>query len=539
MILNQFFTTLEGMKSRFFVLSFSLLLLGVAHGQNTNISEGSVFDGEPFMACNPQNSSHLVIAWMSFERPGKLAIKTRISKDGGRTWSNKQSLPHADSRFTSADPCLTFDHEGHVFLSYIDHQPPLNKGSIYVRESEDGGKSWGNANEVMGINDDPGKKAIDRPWMVIDRSDGPNQGNVYITSMNASGAKSPFHPYFHHSENNGKSWEEWQYLDTVNWLAGSTIAQPMPSPAVSADGTLYAAYPSYKPSQNPFPAYILATSNDGGQSFTYQKITNARNTIRDSFAKKGSLLKADPANKDHLAFFYLAKPDGDADIFLAESYDGGNTWNDQQRVNDDAIGNNRMQDLVWADFNQSGDLFVAWRDRRNADKSGYKTSSEIYGAVKWQDSNSFEPNIRLSNKSVQYDSILAKAGNDFMNVQFVNDTVHVVWGDTREASLNIWYKRQALKSNHSSGVKDLTNNEKGKNINLSPNPACDVVSINVSQDAIIDKVVLINPAGRKVLSKHNPSKAPELKIDQLAEGIYGLIVLTQNQVYRKPLIIQN
>lgn len=521
------------------LLGFFLLFSGFINGQDANISKGSVFDGEPFLAVKPQNSSHLVIAWMGFDRPGKLAIQTRFSKDGGQTWSQKQSIPHADNRFTSADPSLAFDHEGHVWLSYIDHQSRLDLGGVYVTESVDGGKTWGIATEVMGINDDPGKKAIDRPWMVIDRSSGPHRGNVYVTTMNASGAQSPFHPYIHHSEDNGKTWEAWQYLDTTGWLAGSAIAQPMPSPAVSADGTFYAAYPSYKPSQNPFPAYLLATSNDGGQSFNYQKITNARNTIRDSLAKKGILLKTDPADPDHLAFFYLAKPNGDADIFLRESYDGGQSWNNPQRINDDAIGNDRMQDLIWADFDQDGDLFAAWRDRRNANKNGYKTSSAIYGAVKWQDSTSFEPNVKLSSTTVNYDSILGKAGNDFMNVQFINDTVHVVWGDTRASSLNIWYKRKAVKTNQASPVRDLTNPKKGYDIAIKPNPASEEVRINaLPQEVIIDKVVLMDPAGKKVLTKHNPSGVPTIQVGQFKEGFYGLVIHTSKQVHKEPLIIQ-
>ncbi len=172
--------------------------------------------------------------------------------------------------------------------------------------------------------------------------------------------------------------EPWQYLDSGKWRVGDQIKKPMPSPVVTADGTFHAVYPSYIPSQDILPKYILATTSSGGQSFAYQTMFKRRNPFNNPLAKKGYLLKADPTDADHLVFLYFATPHGDADLLMRESFDGGQTWSDPVRVNDDPKGNNRMQDLVWAAFNKEGRLAVTWRDRRNAADSGYRISSAIW-----------------------------------------------------------------------------------------------------------------------------------------------------------------
>ena len=53
------------MKKTFPIL-FWLFALCVANAQpiNTNLSNGLLFDGEPFIALNPTNPQNLVAAWM-------------------------------------------------------------------------------------------------------------------------------------------------------------------------------------------------------------------------------------------------------------------------------------------------------------------------------------------------------------------------------------------------------------------------------------------------------------------------------------------
>ncbi len=95
---------------------------------------------------------------------------------------------------------------------------------------------------------------------------------------------------------------------------------------------------------------LLASSENGGVGFDHNVVYASAESFTDSLAKKAYLLRADPSDADHLAFLHLDIIHGDADVYLRESFDGGENWQNGVRVNDDPVGNNRMQDLVWADF---------------------------------------------------------------------------------------------------------------------------------------------------------------------------------------------
>ena len=86
------------MKQILFTLFIALTMLpfGYAQPTNTNISNGLIFDGEPYIAINPTNAQNLVAAWMGFKLSGgsyHIAIKTRASFDGGTTWSVASQPP--------------------------------------------------------------------------------------------------------------------------------------------------------------------------------------------------------------------------------------------------------------------------------------------------------------------------------------------------------------------------------------------------------------------------------------------------------------
>lgn len=399
--------------------------------QNRNLSNGFAFDGEPYLAINPNNSQHIVVAWMGFKINNSIVIKTRTSFDAGQTWSTTTNIPHTVSGYQSADPSLAFDNNGNLFLSYIDYTPNPTAGAVYIVKSIDGGLNWGTPVEVINSNADGTQYPVDRPWMVIDNSGGINDGNIYITTTNPNifgPVSPPYNPYFIRSTNNGTSFEPWRYLDTTNWLAGNLIPQPMSTPTVSSNGTFHAIYPSYLASQSPFARYLVASSNSEGNTFDYNIVYLTATVNNDTLPKKGYLLKANPADSNHLIFSYPNFDNGDIDVYIRESLNAGVTWSSPIRVNDDPISNDRMQDLIWADFDNDGDFVITWRDRRNSNDSTYKTSSEIYGAVLWKDSTNFSPNFVLTDSSISYHNVLAESGNDFMCVNMINDTIYAVWG---------------------------------------------------------------------------------------------------------------
>ena len=501
--------------------------------QNQNISQSSIFDGEPYIAINPNNSQHIVIAWMGYVVGSKVRIKTKHSLNGGDTWSQESYLPHVMQSYTSADPSLAFDSDGDVYASYIDftgQTAAIVGGAVYVSKSTDNGSTWNTPVEVIHTNVDPGTKCIDRPWMAIDKSGTASDGNIYVTTMNAKGAINGFNPYVSISTDGGNSFN-WRYLDTANFLSGSLIPQPMPTPTVSSDGVFYAVYPSYVPTQSLYAQYLIASSTDNGNSLNYQTVITGSSGMSDTLSKKGYLIKSNPANAQQLYFFYMQETNNNVDVFMTKSINGGTSWSNPLQVNDDS--GKAMQDLVWADFDTDGDLVVSWRDRRNGAPSTYITDSEIWGAILWKDSTQFSDNFKISDSKVAYDPILAESGNDFMSVELVNDTLHAVWGDTRNGSLNIWYQRITANGQVVS-VKNISSNSELR-IELFPNPTTNNVHITGKE---ITAIKVYNASGQIIYAETltQPQSSFEYNSSRLKSGVYWFTITTTEGVLTKQVV---
>ena len=521
------------------LILISLLLLSSlgTFAQNQNISNGSVFDGEPYLSINPNDPQHIVVAWMGWiNLSNRFKIKIKSSMDGGQTWSSAYELPHTVAGYSSADPSIDFDHNGNVYVCYIDFTgttPPVT-GGVYISKSTDGGLSFGTPMEVINTNYDGTKWPIDRPWMIIDKSAGANQGNIYVTSMNLNRTNAPFNPYLSVSSDGGNTFTT-QYLDTTGWLAGSLNPLPMCSPTLSSSGIFYGAYPSYVLTQNTNIQIFLASSSDGGENISHNNILTypTGSFPTDTLAKKGALLLSNPADFNHLAYIYLSTTNGDIDVYLTESLNAGGTWSSSIRINEDPIGNNRMQDLVWGDFDTDGNLIISWRDRRNGTDSTYQTQSEIWAAYRNKDSLQFEPNFQITDQTVAYDSILESAGNDFMCIKMQNDTLNAVWGDTRNGKLNIWFQRMATNGTVLN-VQQISS-EKIPEIFIYPNPTTSIVTI---EDKSLRKVNVYDIIGQKIMTIQNENQLDRLKInlENLPSGTYLIEAKTSKGIYTKKII---
>ncbi|MFM9984427.1 MAG: sialidase family protein, partial [Flavobacteriales bacterium] len=434
-----------------------LLLTGIlseitnAQIENTLVSNGLFFDGEPYLAVNPDNNQNLVVAWMGVQLNGgllRVAIKTRMSLNGGTTWSATTSLPHFGEGYGSADVSMAFNTSGILFISYIDYKQQPDSGGIYVARSFDNGLNWDMPVKAFDMYDIPDKRPIDRPWLVVDNSNSINQGTLYITTKPAPWIPAPNRNYFKVSSDNGFTWSSIANLDGENYLIGNAIAAPMAAPTTTQNGLFCSVYPSYVISQNPLPAFYFASSPDKGQSFNYHTVLAALPSTIDSNLKSAYRLIANPIDTNAFAFLYLTGENGDSDIMAIHSLDGGQTWNTPVRANDDPIGNGKDQDLVWAAYNEQGNLAVSWRDRRNASENGFWNSGyDMYYTVSDNNAESFSLNQKLTNQFISFDTLISENGNDMMSCAYSEDTLYSVWGDTRNGRMSVYFAKTIASSN--------------------------------------------------------------------------------------------
>ncbi len=519
------------------LLIIILALVSAAHGyaqSNEDLSGGLVWESEPYMATDPANPQHIVVAWMGSVPLSHLCIKIIATFNGGATWSSPAIIPHVSPTYTSADVSMAFDHTGNIYTTYIDSRQSPDSGAVYVVKSADGGLTWGSPAQVISGFADGTKFPIDRPWLTIGKSTGPAPDTLYITTKPAPFVAPPNRPYFEKSYDGGATWSAWRYIDTTGYLVGNVVQAPMAAPGTDSAGTFHCVYPSYLPSQSIYPQYIMATARPGN-TFSYNVVyTSIGASPIDTLAKAGARFICDPTNNKHLALLHIEDLTGDLDVYCTETTDGGITWSPQARVNDDASGNGKMQDLVWANFDENGDLVAAWRDRRNAPGTGYQQPSQVWGTIKWKDSASFSTNFMISDSTAPYDSIyLSGSGNDFMNVAMAQDTLSAVWGDVRTGALNIWFSRRAMRTGVTV-VKSIAS-EPVPAVNIYPDPSQGHLTV---EGSYITGILITDLGGRAVFQKTISAEKTLLDLSFLTPGTYIASVNTANGVVSKQIEIK-
>jgi hypothetical protein len=510
-----------------------------AQPANINISNTQAFEGEPYLAVNPTNPKNIIVAWMALDLSTafKVGIKTKVSFDGGATWGNQQVQPHQSPAWHSADVSIAFRNDGTANMTYIDYRESPDSGGVFIVKSVDGGKNWSAPVRIWNTNaEDPAKVPLDRPWLAIDNSNASTAGNLYLTTKPAPWIPAPNRPYLKSSTDHGLTWSAFRYVDTTGFLVGNTIAAPMASPAVAADGALCIAFPSYLASQNLFPRFILAKSYNGGASFSYHTMVQGASSAADPNYKLGYRLTANPANANQLAFTYVTNQNGDPDIFVITTNDGGLNWSASQRVNDDPVGNGKAQDLVWVSYGENDKLVLTWRDRRNGTGTGFFQPSDAYCAVSVDNGATFHPNFRLSSISAPFDSILLQNGNDFMGCELRHDTVYAAWGDVRNGHLNIYFTKASANTGVSSGTI-LINPEPDNPLIVYPNPAADRVYAKLERYSFTKAVVdLLDENGRLLVQTQMGPGEPvtELKLGGLQAGVYVIrVTVDGTEVYSR------
>jgi hypothetical protein len=518
--------------------TFFILHSTFAQPANTNISSGVSFDGEPYIAVNPSNPQNMVIAWMglTFVPTVRVSIKTKTSFDGGNTWGNLHTQSHLSNNTTSADVSMCFKNDGTLYISYIDSRQSPDSGVIYVAHSTDGGINWTAPTVAWNLLEDTVKKPIDRPWMVCDNSSTANYGMLYMSTKPVPWIPAPNRPYFKSSSDSGNTWSAYRYVDTTNYLVGSYIQAPMAAVATTQDGAVCTAYPSYVASQSIYPKVYLAKSYDKGAHFQYYDMLSSPVGAPDTNLKQGYCLVSDPINSNRMAEVYVGGQNGDADIFIITTNNGGVTWSNPVRVNDDAIGNGKHQDMPWASYNSAGRLVVTWRDRRNGTGTGFQQASDTYAALSTDNGASFYPNFRLSSMTAAFDSVLYQNGNDFMGCKLVGDTICATWGDVRTGKLNIFFAKASDSTGISAGVTEVASEETGT-LTVYPNPASSIIQITlpfISSNAVL---TLTDASGKIVFEKKAPKGEEQIDINGLARGIYYAIYGLGDIVYKQSLVI--
>jgi len=394
---------------------------------NINISQNSAPQNEPSVRISRKDTNKVVAAWRDFRYGSDPTANRRVgysySSNGGLTWSvsrllDSTLLPGGLTR--NSDPVVTTDTAGNFYIAVVAIQG-LSGGNLTlaVYKSTNNGQTFPQAF----ICSQTGTE--DKEWITTDLSEiSPFLNTLYIswTSFSLGGIKVT------KSTNAGVNWSTPSNVsDATGGVQGSDIC-------ISADGQVNVVWLGFSSEAE----ITYDRSVNGGDNFgTDQIITigtfpsglpNNVNTFPtiatdNSFGPRGG-------------WIYIAFADnrnGDCDVFLVKSTDGGTSWSSPLRINNDPIGNGKIQYWPTIAVNNQGNIAVLFMDSRN---TADNTIIEAYIA------RSYDGGVTFTNEllSTEPSPTLIPGSNvrfgDYIDLDYAGKRLVPVWTDERAGGFN-------------------------------------------------------------------------------------------------------
>jgi len=464
---------------------------------------------EPSIAINPNNPDIMVIGWRQFDnissdfRQAGYAYTT----DGGHNWTFPRVIEPGVFR---SDPVLGFDENGKFYYNSLTADQ-YNNFLCKVFRSTNGGQTWDN-----GVN----AKGGDKQWMIIDGTGGMGNGNIY--AYWTAYYSSCYPGQFTRSTDGGDSYENCVTVDgNPQW---GTLA-------VGLNGDLYAA------------------GVDGGGNFVFSKSINAKDPTQPvtwlftTYVDLGGYMQnasgpnpqglkgqvwiasdtSNGANRGNIYMLCSVKPQSSADpcdVMFVKSTDGGETWNDPVRINDDPVNSFSWQWFGTMSVAPNGRIDVVWLDTR--DNPGTYLSS-LYYSYSLDGGETWTVNQRISDEFNPHAGWpqQQKMGDYFHMISLTNGA-YLAWSNTLNSEQDVYFTKIY------SGFDNIAENN---NLRISslynyPNPFNGKTTIHytINKSGKI-KIVVTDMFGKAITTladgfKHAGNHSLTWHTGDLPQGIY-------------------
>ena len=399
-------------KQIIFLATFSFFASALVAQHPNIVIDASGGADEPSICIDPKNTNRIVA--------GSNIDNVYYSTDAGRSWTKKRQ----SSTFgVYGDPVIVCDTAGafyHFHLSNPSFGSWIDR--IVGQKSTDGGKTWNNG-AFMGLN---GTKNQDKHWISIDR-----KNNVmYCTwtqfdKYESTVPQDSSHILFSKSADGGATWAAAKRLDTEGGDClddDKTVEGAVP--CVGTNGEVFVAWAGQS-------GLVFNRSLDGGATWLPRETKIAdigggwSYNISGIFRCNGLPFTAcDTSRSPYRGTIYVNWTDqrnGEAntDVWLAKSKDGGNTWSQPKRINDD--NSNRQQFMSSMTVDPSnGWLWCLFYDRRNT----LGDSTDVYMALSRDGGENFQ-NFKISEQAFKPNQ--SAFFGDYTHISAINNVVRPIW----------------------------------------------------------------------------------------------------------------
>ena len=378
---------------------------------------------EPSIAIDPNNPKHMAA--------GSVLTDYYYSTNGGKKWKSKTLT----SKFgVYGDPVLMFDNNSRLYYFHLASYLETTHLDRIVCQSAK--RLCRKFNEGTAPKPN-GTKVQDKHWTVL------NQANneIYMTwtqfdAYDSDDPKDTSIIVFSKSADQGLTWSDplriskygGDCVDGDNTVEGAV-------PAVGPNGEIYVTWAGPR-------GLVFQKSLDGGKTWLEEEVQIQRQyggwdlKIPGIYRANGlPILKCDLSNGPNRGTLYLnwcdqKNGEDDTDSWLLKSTDGGETWSERIKVNQDTAGNHQF--FTWITLDQStGYLYFVYYDRRNHSD----TKTDVYISTSRDGGETFI-DTRVSQSPFTPNENLFFG--DYLNIDAVDGIIRPIWPRVDNGGFTLW-----------------------------------------------------------------------------------------------------
>lgn len=326
-------------------------------------------NNSPELAADPTDPRFVVIA-NRLDAPFSCSLQ--VSGDGGRGWLTVTPVSKLPG---GADTCyapeVAFGSDGTLYYLFVGLGNGNSPMGAFLTTSHDRGRSFSTPWKVLGAE-------RYQVRMAIDRTEG-SAGRMHLVWLEArspatTGLPATRNPIMSaHSDDGGKSFTAPIQISDLE-RAHPVAAALALGPSHSVDVVYYDLGTDVRDYMGlagpPWTAstwsLVMTRSTDGGLHFSQGTVVDSNiappGRVMLIFTMAPASLAVDDSGRLFVAWHDARN--GDWDVFLRRSTDGGQTWKKPVRLNDDAMHDGRDQYLPHLAVSPSGRIDAIFYDRR-------------------------------------------------------------------------------------------------------------------------------------------------------------------------------
>ena len=368
-----------------------------------------------------------------------------ISSDGGNTFTHKR-IPSASNAANLGDGVVAFGPGGEIYYSTLAEVVTATggvKSFVGVSKSSDNGATFStpfDASTTAGNSID----FQDKEWVAVDRNATSQfKGNVYVswTDFTAlpSGQSNGSFINFARSTDGGATFGAPQAISAQD--RSSAVQGSMP--VVASNGDLYVAF---RDTHSAFGGMAIRKSTDGGKTFLPEKKVVSVSSI-SAMTGGGAVrtnsfpsITIDNNGVVHIVYDAWSGSQLDrSDIFYVRSSDGGDTWSQPLKLNDD--GTTTTQFLPSIAVTADGTIGVKWWDRRNDTLNDCLT--DVYMTISHDGGMTFGKNFRITDQNWMFGPIepgfASGYHGDYDDIVSDGSNFLMSWSDERAGEADAYF----------------------------------------------------------------------------------------------------